>query len=253
MFENLKKAIIESREAEKERCRFYIVNGWYPTWNEAERANPDRGLERYSTPAKWNAYKAGTLTREKAVAYAVKRMEREEEKHLAKQLEKLERAAAAPDLTWAAIHVYWKRSATWGYNPTAEMDSNNGHSEGRASGCGYDKGSAAVADALNANPSALRVLYIAAEKALAEGKQPNANSLNPGCVSWRGILGYGSGYSVLPYFEGGVGVSEYAHIFENCGYKWSSNRSAKHYDYYSIEKAEKPEPVQPGYIINHNF
>lgn len=238
MFENLRKLFIESREAEKERLRFYIVNGWYPTWNEAERNNPDRGLEKYSTPAKWDAYKAGTLTREKAVSLAVARMEREEDKYIIKQLDKLLKAKDAPVLTWAAIHVEWKRSAMWGYNPTAEMDSNNGHTQGRASGCGYDKGSAAVAGALNANPSALRVLYEAAEKALAEGKQPRTRGLASSCVSWGDVIGYGSGYSVLPYFEGGVGVNEYAHIFERCGYKWSSNRSAKHYDYYSIEKRE---------------
>ena len=253
MFENLRKMFIESREAEKERCRFYIVNGWYPTWNEAERSNPDRGLERYSTPAKWNAYKAGTLTREKAVALAIARMEKQEGKYTAQKLEKLDRVAAAPVLTWAAIHVEWKRSATWGYNPTANMDSSNGSTQGRASGCGYDKGSTAVAGALNANLSALRVLYEAAEKALAEGKRPKSDGYNVSCVSWREILGYGSGYSVLPYFEGGVGVNEFAHIFEKCGYKWRSNRSAKHYDYYSIEKAEKPEPVQPGYLVSHNF
>lgn len=236
MFENLKKAFIDSREAEKERCRFYIVNGWYPTWAEEHHDNPDRGLEKYSTPAKWDAYKAGTLTREKAVSIAIARMEKQEDKYTREKLEKLERVAAAPVLTWASIHVYWKRSATWGYNPTAEMGSNNGHSEGRASGCGYDKGSAAVAGALNGNPSALRVLYEAADKALTEGKQPETKGYSAGGCSWRYIIGYGSGYGVLPYFEGGVGVNEYRHIFEKCGYKWTENRAAKQYDYYSIEK-----------------
>lgn len=238
MFENLAAELRKAHEKKMEETAFYIENGYFPTWAEENRKNPERGLEAYSTPAKLEAYKAGKITREKAVEIAVKRAEKQLEKALEKSLHRLEVVAAAPVLNWVTIHVYWKRSTVWGYNPTAEAYSNAGETVGRASGCGYDKGSAAVAEALNRNNAALRVLYEAAEKALPEGKKPSTNGLASGCVSWRAILGYGSGYSLLPYFEGGVGVSEYAHIFEKCGYKWSSNRSAKHYDYYSIEKME---------------
>ena len=33
----------------------------------------------------------------------------------------------------------------------------------------------------------------------------------------RNIFGYGSGYGILPYFEGGVGVSSYYKIFNTIG------------------------------------
>lgn len=235
MFENLEMFLREENARRTAEKVFYIENGYFTTWAEVNRTNPDAGLKAYSTAAKWEAYQSGAITREKAIVYAVKRMEREQQKALAKELARLEVVAAAPVLKWCTIHVYWKRSATWGYNPTAEAFSNAGNTFGHASGCGYDKCSTAVAKALNANPAALRALYTVAEKALAEGKAPTRHEYNTNCISWRDVLGYGSGYSVLPYFEGGVGVSCFASIFEECGYRWSSNRSAKHYDYFNIE------------------
>lgn len=237
MFEHLAMFLREENTRRASEKAFYIENGFYPTWAEENRKNPDAGLKAYSTPAKWEAYQTGAITREKALAYAVKRMERAQEKDLAKELHRLETVYNAPALTWASIHVYWKRSAMWGYNPTAEMSSNTGETEGRASGYGYDKCSAAVAEALNANPSALRALYVVAEKALAEGKRPTAPN-SASCISWRDILGYGSGCGVLPYFEGGVGVSCFASILEKCGFRWCSYRGEKHYDLFTIEKED---------------
>ena len=35
------------------------------------------------------------------------------------------------------------------------------------------------------------------------------------------VLGYGSGYGILPYFEHGVGVSSFYKIFDNLGLKLS--------------------------------
>jgi len=43
------------------------------------------------------------------------------------------------------VGVYWKKNATWGYNPSVE---GNGTKIGYASGCGYCKESAALAAAL---------------------------------------------------------------------------------------------------------
>ena len=48
----------------------YIEKGWFPSWSEANRNNPDAGLKRYSTPRRWEQYKAGEITREKAVELA---------------------------------------------------------------------------------------------------------------------------------------------------------------------------------------
>ncbi len=45
----------------------------------------------------------------------------------------------------AHLAVYWKKNPTWGLNPSVE---GNGAKIGYASGCGYCKESAALADAL---------------------------------------------------------------------------------------------------------
>lgn len=71
---------------------------------------------------------------------------------------RLEAADNAPKLLEINISVHWAKSRTWGSNPTAEVwvcfsDEKNGtrsaHGMDRASGCGYDKRSAAVSGALH--------------------------------------------------------------------------------------------------------
>lgn len=231
MFENLRKALIEENNTREEETRFYIQHGYMKTW--AVKTESDNGLQRWSTPAKWEAYKAGKITREKAIDYAVKRAIKNHNKSLASDLEKLEEAATANDLNSATVEMEWKRSSYWGNCPSVELFANGVIYSGRASGCGYDKASAAIAEALNKSPEIMKALYIAAEAALTEGKHYTRTSGN--CVSWREILGYGSGYSVLPYFEGGVGVSAFETIFKNCGFKFRNVASGKRFDVYSIE------------------
>jgi hypothetical protein len=53
------------------------------------------------------------------------------------------------------------------------------------------------------------------------------------------ILGYGSGYGILPSIEGGVGVSCYPTIFKNVGFEFKTTASGKSFDAYSIEKIKK--------------
>lgn len=68
-----------------------------------------------------------------------------------------------------SISVEWKKNRTWGHNPHAsvtlewaeEQDSTNftkEHLTGRASGCGYDKESAAVTEALNKSKKLIKYL-----------------------------------------------------------------------------------------------
>lgn len=56
-----------------------------------------------------------------------------------------------------AIDVNWKKSRTWGHNPTAEVWATlsgvrSDYGTGHASGCGYDKRSTAVCSALRDMP-----------------------------------------------------------------------------------------------------
>lgn len=233
-FKELTKAFLQDREAVKERTFFYIENGFYPSWAEQHRNNPDRGLQEHSTETRWNQYRAGKIDRAKAVELAQKRAAKELDKRTAEGLAKLEAASNAPELTFATINVEWKYSRTWGHNPHVESWTDGGRFYGTASGCGYDKQSAAVAEAFNNDYSVLKVLYTMKEKALAEGKNDESRTACTGHDN-RDILGYGAGYSVIPYFEGGVGVECFWNILKKAGYIIESNYG-KHEDFYRITK-----------------
>jgi hypothetical protein len=57
----------------------------------------------------------------------------------------------------------------------------------------------------------------------------------------RELFGYGSGYGILPNFEGGVGVSCYDRIFNAIGYEFKTVSSGKTFDVYRISKVTKKE------------
>lgn len=237
MFRNLKKLVEESYSEKLKETAFYIENGYFETWAEEHRTNKDRGLEDYSTPKKWDAYKSGTLDREKAVNLAIERCKKQLEKEKEKDFAKLEAVETSAELIYCNISVEWKKSSVWGYNPSVTVRTNDGVFYGSASGCGYDKESAAIASALKQSASVRKMLYTNAEKALEEGKSPESKRACTG-YDWRDILGYGSGYSILPYFEGGVGVSSQGRVFENCGYTFERVGSGKRFDCYTVTKKE---------------
>lgn len=79
--------------------------------------------------------------------------------------DKLEKANNAGELVGLEIVVEWHKSRTWGMNPTADCfiiyRNEKGYIEsyitkGSASGCGYDKQSAAVNDAISETPELMR-------------------------------------------------------------------------------------------------
>lgn len=244
MFENLKKAIIAEAEATKKNNRFYIENGYCSTWAEEHKKPSDEGIKRYCTDRRWEQYQAGEISREKIVALTVARMEKQADKKTAEKLEKLERVAAAPDLESVSISVEWKRSSAWGYNPTATITTHAGKDwkryAGTASGCGYDKRTAAIGTALNQDRSVLKMLYTVKEKALSEftPDQIRAAKNYYGTESNRDFIHYGAGYGVLPYFEGGVGMSSFKGVFEACGFKCTAENGTKYTDFYHFERME---------------
>lgn len=233
-FTEIKKAVKEDAEQTAENRRFFILNGYMPTWAEEHHGDLDRGLKQYSTARRWEQYKAGEITREKAVELATKRALKEIEKDTAAKLARLDRVAAAPDLTFISISVDWVRSRTWGNNPHAEARTNAGTFSGTASGCGYDKESTAIAEALNQCDSVLKVLYTLKENGLRAGLSDKSKTA--ACGRSNGdICGYGAGYGAIPYFEGGVGSSCFWSILKKCGFSTSCHHG-KHSDFYSVEK-----------------
>ena len=159
--------------------------------------------------------------------YLIARKIKANDKELAKQLTRLQTIEQSPDLESITISIEWKKSRMWGNNPRAEARVSNAQTceyfdSGSIGGCGYDKGSTAVANAINQSNSFLKALYLVKEK-------------HPKAVNHE-LFGYGSGYGILPYLEGGVGVSCYPRIFEKIGFKFSTTASGKTFDVYSVTK-----------------
>lgn len=154
---------------------------------------------------------------DKTLEKIIKKHTRRAKKATAERLQKLAEVEAAELPQVINISVEWYRSSVWGYNPSATVAADYRRTYGTASGCGYDKESAAVAKALNANPEALKVIY----KYVNEG-----GALPYGARVWAG----------LPSFAGGVGVDCYCSIFEACGYEWRQVGSGKLFNFYTIER-----------------
>ena len=147
----------------------------------------------------------------------IKKHTRRAKKATAERLQKLKEVEAAELPQVINISVEWHRSTVWGYNPSATVEADYCRTYGKASGCGYDKESAAVASALNANPEALKIIY----KYVDEG-----GSLPYGARVWAG----------LPHFDGSCGVGCYRSIFQACGYEWRTVGSGKLFSCYTIER-----------------
>lgn len=234
MFELLKKELEKDNTKKLSNILFYIDQGYMPTWAAEYQNDQDRGLKQYSTPRRWEQYQRGEISRPQAVEFAARRAQKQLEKQAAAKLEKLEQAATAPDLDWFSVSVDWVKSRAWGYNPHTELNTIGGRYYGSAIGCGYDKESAAIAEAFNSCASVLKILYQLKNKGLQEGLKDSSKTACTGHDN-RNICGYGAGYDVLPAFEGGVGASCFWAILEKCGYKVAAHNS-KYSSFYTIKK-----------------
>ena len=234
MFELLKERFLKERQNKKQESKFYIENGFCQSWSDEYKTASDEGLKTYSTDIRYYQYKNGVITREKAVDYAVARMEKQIDKEIAATLEKLERIEKAPNLQYISVNVSYTKNATWGYNPAATVNTNNETTTGSASGCGYDKESSAVASAFNKNYSILKTLYTIKENALKAGLSDFSKTACTG-VDNRTTCGYGAGYGIFPYFEGGVGVGCFWDILKKAGFTTRCNYG-KHENYYNVSK-----------------
>lgn len=161
---------------------------------------------------------------EECKEYLKKRLELHFDKKLKSLLSELDFNQNLQPINELIINVEWKKNNTWGSNPTATARVLNVGfiSSGSISGCGYDKQSTAVARILNEVPQFKKLLF--------ELKNKNADKKN------HEVFGYGSGYGILPSFEGGVGVSCYNSIFNKIGYKFETVTSSKNFDVFKISK-----------------
>lgn len=185
-------------------------------------------LKRESTPTRWAQYQQNKITYNELVEYTSKRIKRKYEKLLQSDLKLLEQIAKTERSEEITIYVNWIRNPYWGNNPHAEVRDDRRKYFGSASGCGYDKRTASIAEAANQSLQILKILCDKKELELKKGKAGKNGDL----------IGYGLSYSAIPKLEGGVGISSFRNIFENCGYKWN-DYSGEKYDMYIITEKEE--------------
>ena len=187
----------------------------------ADWAENENLIRQFSTDYMYNKYKAGEITQEEAYKKAYDKMVRTMYKERDEKLEKLTKIEQSQDIEQIKISVEWKNSRAWGSNPHVEISaySSNGcdTAKATASGCGYDKESQAIAEALN-SINGVRKLLIEKLDYINEKKPYGINQ-----------------YGIIPAFSGGVGTKCFTSFFKDIGWK-VTEMHGKTYDSYVIEK-----------------
>lgn len=174
----------------------------------------------YITLLRYNQLRNNELDIAKAQEIALKSYTKSHLKELQEELDLMQSRISSPlSVQSMTINIRWVRNATWGYNPKVDAtvrfsDGTFATYEGTASGCGYDKRSAAVASALN------KCNVLLGEMAKLKYKNRNRTANGHGNEAY---IAYGAGYGILPYLEGGVGFSCHETIFKLLGFKENVN------------------------------
>jgi len=214
MMKNIKRAI-KAHEVESNRkfaadlegkTASQLLESWYYRDNMTPKVfEAVKALDPNATPEGW------------IIEKMEKKHARKEAKAAANRLEKVERVENTDLPKNIIVSVEWHKSRIWGYNPMVTVSADHRRTTGTASGCGYDKESAAIASAFNAHPEIMRIIYEYAE---------SGQTFPYGVHTWAGV----------PSFDGGCGVSVFYAIFEACGYEFKQIASGKLYNVYAINR-----------------
>lgn len=207
--------IIEAIKAEAEQAK---------TATAAYIKRDESNLERESTETRWRQYKREQITREQCEQYATERAARRIDRETAAAIEKAGIIAAAPAVEAITININWTRSSGT-YNPHAEIkvytDRGTYTAYGSAYGGNYNKESAAIADALNEIPAALKIIYDQRE---------------------QNIKIYGTAlYQAAPKYERGTGINQIRTILEAANIILISHDETKTTDHYYFERSANHE------------
>ena len=198
MFINLKNSLMSKNNEEVKRQLENIEN---------ENMNT---LNFYTTNLRQEQFKEGKISMDKFKACAKTKMLKETKKQLDKELKELEKIENNHKMFDALYIQVQSKKTNLGYQYKAILSDSIEKIEGQyTGGWGYDKLSSAISEVLNEYLPLKELLYNYKEKYLFENKLLQANN--------HEIFGYGSGYGILPYFEGGVGVNSYYKIFNTIG------------------------------------
>ena len=164
----------------------------------------------YITDLRKQQLKDGKITLEKVQQIAIKKANKKIEKQTAKKMEKVKYIdSTITNMQDINIIIQHKKTNLW-YQYKAILATDTLRIEGKyTGGWGYDKLSSAIAEVLNQYHPLMKLMY-----KYIDDKMWDEGSLT---INNHKVLGYGSGYGILPYFESGVGVSSFYKIFDNLG------------------------------------
>ena len=166
----------------------------------------------YITDLRKQQLKDGKITLEKAQQIAIKKATKEIEKQTAKKIEKVKNIYATIENMEDINIIVQHKKTSLGYQYKATLATDTLRIDGKyTGGWGYDKLSTAIAEVLNQYHPLMKLMY-----EYIDNKMWDEESLT---IDNHKVLGYGSGYGILPYFEHGVGVSSFYKIFDNLGLK----------------------------------
>lgn len=136
------------------------------------------------------------------------------------------------------IEVTWKKSATWGANPTAEVWADEYLGLSRSvGGCGYDKESTAIAEPFNRSKAMAKIAIIA--KYICSTYE-GLSFEQKKALDILGCYDYGVRFSIFHdkgvYWEGGVGASCFMNCIKTAGYKMDAETHPKAFDFYSLSQ-----------------
>ena len=166
----------------------------------------------YITDLRKQQLKDGKITLEKVQQIAIKKASKEIEKQTTKKIEKVKQIDSTIENMEDINIIVQTKKTNLGYQYKAILETDTLRIEGKyTGGWGYDKLSTAIAEVLNQYQPLTKLMYNYIDDKMFEEGSLTINN--------HKVLGYGSGYGILPYFESGVGVSSFYGIFDNLGLK----------------------------------
>ena len=166
----------------------------------------------YITDLRKQQLKDGKITLEKVQQIAIKKASKEIEKQTAKKIDQVKNIDSTIENIEDINIIVQTKKTNLGYQHKATLATDTLRIDGKyTGGWGYDKLSTAIAEVLNQYNPLMKLMYEYINNKMFEEGSLTINN--------HKVLGYGSGYGILPYFENGVGVSSFYKIFDNLGLK----------------------------------
>ena len=165
-------------------------------------------IDFYITDLRRQQLEDGKITLEKAQQIAIKKASKEIEKQTAKKMDQVKNIYATIENMEDINIIVQHKKTNLGYQYKAILATDTLRIEGKyTGGWGYDKLSTALAEVLNQYQPLMKAMYEYIDDKMFEEGSLTINN--------HKVLGYGSGYGILPYFESGVGVESFYKIFDN--------------------------------------